>query len=399
MDAGYKVFHFPGSNFEGLQRGKQPYGSLNEAQTRRGEEDLPLHAEHEAAAFTHVFYVKGDATDIANTEQVVIERVDTVLTSSGDSLVGSLAQSGIIDWVGSDILTINGGDDTKFDIAEFRVGSVDRTDGIVRFVRTVVASTLNDVPDLATNPFTYVAYDISAAAIVTSDSPFPRSVIFNQIAIGRVWHRDNAAIDIAQTLPLVNETSHDYAGQVIAFSALRQDAVVMTPNGANASVDMGSFVLEVLGGTSTDRNLVDISVPTGGTAFSFTPVHRAVTTAKVVFDAVVSAIDFTVFDDGSGTLAVLSTNNTFGIHYFYLVPFRTSFDVFLIRGDQEYSTLSNAQSALIGRTITQFADFNGGLYYGAVIGQKTVTNLTTALAGGSASIHTSDRFGAFGVGT
>lgn len=395
----YKVFHFASSNFESAQRGKQTYDSLNEAQTRKGEEDTPLNADNTNAAFTHVAYVKGDATDINNIEQVVFERADTQLSSSGDTLVGSLAQSGIIDWVGSEILSINGGDNTKFDVAEFRVGSVDRTDGIVRFVRTVPASTLNDVDDLATNPFTYVAYDIDASALVTQGTPFTTEVLFNTIALGRVWHRNNTIIDIAQSLPLVNETSHDYAGQVIAFSALRQDAITMTANGANNSVDMDTFVLEVLGGTSTDRNLVDIANPAGGTAFSFTPVHRAVTTSKVIFDTVVSVIDFTVFDDGSGTLATLSTNNTYGIHFFYIVPFRDSFDVFLIRGDQEYSTIANAQAALIGRIITQFSDFNGGLYYGAVIGKKIVTDLTVSIAAGDASIHTSDRFGAFGVGT
>ncbi len=395
----YKVFHFASSNFESAQRGKQTYDSLNEAQTRKGEEDTALNADNTNAAFTHVAYVKGDATDINNIEQVVFERADTQLSSSGDTLVGSLAQSGVIDWDGSEILTINGGDNTKFDVTEFRVGSVDRTDGIVRFVRTVPASTLNTLFGIATTPFTYVAYNISSDLIVSSGTPFTRSVIFNIIPLGRMWHRNNTIADIAQSLPLVNETSHDYAGQVLAFSALRQDSIVMTPNGANNSVDMAAFVLEVLGGTSTDRNLVDIAQPAGGTAFSFTPVHRAVTTAKVVFDTVVSVIDFTVFDDGSGTLAVLSTNNRFGIHYFYIVPFRDSFDVFLIRGDQEYNTIADAQAALIGRTITQFADFNGGMYYGAVIGQKIVTDLTSAVAAGDASIHTSDRFGAFGVGT
>lgn len=394
----YKVFHFASSNFEGAQRGKQPYDSLNEAQTRVGEEDTELNPDNANAAFTHVAFVKGDATDLNDKEQVVFERVDKQLSSSGDTLVGSLNQSGIIDWDGSEILSINGGDDTKFDVTEFRVGSVDRTDGIVRFVRTVPASTLNTLFGIATTPFTYVAYNISSDLIVSSGTPFTRSVIFNIIPLGRIWHRNNTSIDIAQSLPLVNETSHDYAGQVLAFSALRQDSIAMTANGANTSLDMDEFVLEVLGGTSTDRNLVDIAQPAGGTAFSFTPVHRAATTSDVIFDTVVSTIDFTVFDDGSGTLATLTTNNKFGIHFFYIVAFRESFDVFLIRGDQEYGTLADAQAALIGRTITQFADFNGGLYYGAVIGKKIVTDLTVSIAAGDASIHTSDRFGAFGVG-
>jgi len=393
----YKVYHYGSSNFEGAQRGKQAYNSLNEAQTRQGEEDTEVNPDNTNAAFTHIAFVKGDATDITNTEQVVFQAVDNLLSSSGDPLVASLNESGIVSWTNPDILTINGGDAATFDTVEFRIGSVDRTGDIIRFIRTVPATTGNTLPDISNNPFSYIAYNISTKALITSKEPFTRIVLDNEIPIGRLWHRNNLVIDSAQTMPMVNETSHDYAGQLLAFSALRQDNVLLTPNGTNLKVDMVDFVLEVLGGTSTNRNLVNIAQPAGGVGFSFTPVHRSAGQGKVVFDTVVSDIDFTVFDDGSGTLAPLSNNTQFGIHYFCIFPFRTSFDVFLIRADREYGTLLDAQAGLSTNPITPFTDFDGGLCFGAVVGRKNTLDITAGIAGDYVSIHGSNRFGSFGA--
>lgn len=395
----YKVFHFASSNFESAQRGKQAYDSLHDARARKGEEDLALNADNTNAAFTHIAYVKSGATDLTDTEEVVFERIDLgSLSSGGDPLVSSLAQSGLIDWVGNDILTINGGDNTKFDVGEFRVGSVDRSTGLIRFVRTFNGLTAVSVSAITANVVTYVGYSHGSDAIITQSTPFSRADFSNTTPLGKLWHRNKTILDQAQTLPLTTETSADYAGQLAAFGALRQDATAVTANGANQKIDIASFVLETIGGTSTDRNLINIATPGAATALSFTPVHRAVTTGKVVIDTITSDIDFTVFDDGSGTLATLSTNNKFGIHYICIFPFRTTIDFFLIRGDQEYDTLAGAQEGLLQNPIISFPDFEGEVCVSAVIGKKTVTDLAAAITAGEASLHASDRFGSFGSG-
>lgn len=393
----YKVFHFASSNFESAQRGKQTYDSLHDAKSRKGEEDLALNSDLENAAFTHIAYVKGDATDLHDPEQVVFEKINpNSLSSGGDPVVGSLSQSGLVDWVGADILTINA-DTTKFDIGQFRVGFVDRTSGEVKFIRTVAPITAIAVTNLTTDPFTYVGYNISTSVVVQQATPMSRSALDNVIPIGRLWHRNKTDIDLAQSMPLVFETSHDYAGQLLAFGSLKQSGLELSSNGANKKVDLSTGILEVLGGTSTSRENISNAQPASAAPLSFTPVHKAVTTGKVVFETVTSDVDFDVFDNDSGTLATIAPNK-FGIHYFYIFAFRTTADVFLVRGGKEYATLDDAKTGLQQDTPPIPLDFASGFLFSAVIAKKGTTDLAATITAGDAVISSSDRFGSFGAG-
>lgn len=395
----YKVFHFASSNFESAQRGKQVYDSLHDAKSRKGEEDTAVNSDNINAAFTHVAYVKGNATDLTNVNEVVFERIDLDnLSSGGDPLVGALQQSGIIDWVGTELLSINGGDNTKFDISEFNIGKVDRTTGFIRFIKNISAISAVTVPNLATDPFSYATYNISTDSVVLSSSQVTRINIDNIVPLGRVWHRNNTNLDIIQSMQLVAETGHDYAGQILAFGALKQSGLITTANGANQKINLSNGVIEVVGGTTIgSREGINIASPGGGSPLSFTPVHRAATTEKAILESVTSDIDFDVFDDGSGTLATVG-NNQFSIHYLCIFPFRSTTDVFLIRGNKDYDTLGEAQSGLLSDPVQKPSDFNGDLCITAIIAKKGTTDLTTALAADDAAISLADRFGSFGAG-
>lgn len=393
----YKIFHFASSNFESAQRGKQTYDSLHDAKSRKGEEDLPLNSDLENAAFTHIAYVKSGATDLDNSEEVVFEKINpNSLSSGGDPIVSSLQGSGLIDWIGSDILTINT-DTTKFDTGQFRVGFVDRTSGEVKFLRTVSPISAIAVTNLTSDPFTYLGYNISTDTIIQQAAPMARGTLDNIIPLGRLWHRNKTVIDLAQTMPLVVETSHDYAGQLLAFGALKQSGLGVSENGANKKIDLATGVMEVLGGTSTSRENISNAQPTAATPLNFTPVHRAVTTAKAVFETITSDIDFDVFDDGSGTLATISPNK-FGIHYFYMFPFRTTVDVFLVRGGKEYSTLTDAQEGLQQDAPPIPSDLGSGFLISSVLAKKGTTDLTSAISAEDAVIVSPGRFGSFGAG-
>lgn len=394
----YKVFHFASSNFESAQRGKQTYDSLHDAKSRKGEEDLALNSDLENAAFTHIAFVKSGATDLTNVEEVVFEKINpNSLSSGGDPLISSLQGSGLIDWVGNDILTINGGDNTTFDTGEFRVGFVDRTSGEVKFIRTVAATTNITVTNRTTDPFTYIGYNISTDSFVQQSGHMARSTLDNLIPIGRLWHRNNSNLDLAQTMPLVFETSHDYAGQLLAFGGLKQSGLTLATNGANTKVNLATGVLETLGGTSTSRENISNVQPGAITSLAFTPVRRAATTAKVIFETATSDIDFDVFDDGSGTLATLSPNN-FGIHYFYIFPFRTTADIFLVRGTTSYSNLVDAQTGLQQDEPPIPSDFGSGFLISAVVAKEGTTDLFAAINADNAVIAAADRFGNFGAG-
>lgn len=395
----YKVFHFASSNFESAQRGKQVYDSLHDAKSRKGEEDTAVNSDNINAAFTHIAFVKGDATDLTNINEVVFERIDLdTLSSGGDPSVGALQQSGVIDWVGAELLTVNGGDNTTFDIAEFNVGKVDRTTGFIRFIKNISAISAITVPNIATDPFSYATYNINTDSVVLSSSQVTRINIDNIIPLGRVWHRNNTNLDLVQSMQLVAETGHDYAGQLLAFGALKQSGLVATANGTNQKVNLSNGVIEVAGGTTIgSREGINIASPGGGSPLSFTPVHRAATNGKAILETVTSDINFDVFDDGSGTLAVVG-NNKFSIHFLCIFPFRNTTDVFLIRGNKEYSTIGDARDGLLQDPIKEPSDFNGDLCIAAVIAKEGTTDLEAALTADDAAIASADRFGSFGAG-
>jgi len=396
----YLCYHWPrhtGVGYEGFQRSTRSFGSLHDAKSSMGQGIPEMHPALDAAVLTHIIYIKGNATDLNNPEQCDVQwvRKDNI-GSSGDPLVGGLQQSGVIDWVGDELLTINA-DASKFDRAQFRIGSVNRATGLVKFVRTVAAQIEIPVTNLTTEPYTYYGYNIGTDSFVQQPTPMARPDLDNIIPIGRLWHRDKAKIDDAQTMPLVIETSHDYAGQLLAFGALKQSGLNLSANGANKKVNLSTGVLEVLGGTSTSRENISNAQPANKTPLTFTPVHRAITTHKVVFEPFSENPDYDKYDNGSGTLAILAQNN-FGIHYFYIFAFRDTVDVFLIRGDESYATLIDAQTGLQQNPIPIPSDFKSGFPLSAVIAKRGTADLETAIADGDAVISSANRFGSFGAG-
>lgn len=394
----YKVFHFASSNFESTQRGKQTYDSLHEAKSRKGEEDLPLNSDLENASFTHIAYVKSGATDLSNIEEVVFEKINpNSLSSGGDPLISSLQGSGLIDWEGTDILEIDT-DTAQFKTSKFRIGKVDRANGEIKFVKTKEATSGNVLTKITTQPFTHIAYNIDLDVFVNHTGVFNRGVLGNIIPLGFIWHRDNVAIDRINNMPMTFETSHDYVGQLLSFGGLRQNGLTLSPNGANVKVDLSGGTIEVLGGNSITRENISTSQPVANIPLSFTPVHRAVTTAKAIFGTITDTPDYTVFDDGTGTLAVLSNVNKFGVHYIYVFPFRLTLEAFLIHGSKEYDTFEDAKDGVNEDTPPVPSDLVGGFLVGVIIAKKDTTDLTAGTTALTVKIVDSDRFGSFGGG-
>ncbi len=394
----YLCYHWPrhtGVGFEGYQRSTKSFVSLHEARSLRGQGIPEMHPALDAAVLTHIIYIKGDATDLANSEQCSVEwvRKDNI-SSSGDPLVGGLQQSGVIDWDGAELMSINSSDNTLLDFVEFRVGKVDRTTGALKFIKTKSATIGLTVPNIANAPFSYVSYNIGTDIFEFSSSQVSRIDLGFKVPIGRAWHRNNINLDQAQSMQVVVETTHDFVGLIQPFGAFRQDGLVCTANGTNKKINLSTGALAVIGGTTVgSREGINTAQPGGGSPISFTPVIRKITSGKAQLEVVTSDIDFTVFDDGSGTLATISSDK-YGIHYLGLFPFRDTTDIFLIRGNAEYSTLLRAEEAL-GNEIGTPSDFNGIFYLTAIIAKGNTTDLTMALQTNDASISKSDKFGTF----
>ncbi len=394
----YLCYHwsrFEGVGFEGFQRSTRSFNSVHDAKSLKGAVG-DLHSALDAAVLTHIIYIKGDATDFGNPEQCDIEwvRKDSI-GSSGDPVTGSLQQSGVLDWVETEGILRVGSSAHLFQIGGFSSGLVNRDLGLIKYVKSRVGSSFNNSLTL-TNPFTYVGYNIETDYIAKLETPMPRTSLNYLIPVGRIWHRDNTSIDLIQNMPLVAETNHDQAGQLLAFGALKQSGLIFSANGANKKINISAGILEVLGGTFDSRENINICDLPSVSNLSMTPIHRAVTTGNVVMETVTSDIDFDVYDDGSGTIAQLSSQQ-YGIHYFYIFPYKDTHDIFLIRGDESYSTLEDARNGLKNKPVPIPTNFKSGFSLAAIIAKKLTSDLQGAITAGDAIIISADRFGSFGA--
>jgi len=119
-----------------------------------------------------------------------------------------------------------------------------------------------------------------------------------------------------------------------------------------------------------------IAVPAFDTNASstFTYIYRAATPGTYTRVAGQTTIDRTNYDNGSGTLAALSNNNRFGVHWVFLVldaPTR----MIVVYGQGDYATASDAEAAGIPTDLPpEVRAYSTGVLIAKILVQKTGTN-------------------------
>jgi len=203
-------------------------------------------------------------------------------------------------------VTINGGDNTKFDIAS---GTVIHTDNFTDPLNPTGGGVqafpaVTGIP-IAADPATLVFIDLNLTPIALV-SP---SLAINDIASAR---RDGVNLAIIQHPagvitsidPIVSTIGIDYIHQIkdlsSAVGAIRLSGLRIAPNGANLSLDRkaGIFYSQFYENYFVDKKNPSQITAAQETAFSFLPIWRLLAGGSDI-GASVTVIDPSVYDDGT----------------------------------------------------------------------------------------------------
>lgn len=289
-------------------------------------------------------------------------------------------------------LSVNGGDNTKFDIAAGKYDIAVHTD-INNPVITSVdfpGATAVTVTNLGIQPVTYISMDASGNIIQTSSYPTPtqrRTYAF----VGRLNHSNLTNISFADTFPdfKISPVGSFY-DLVDALAPFRIGGLKISPNGANLSFDRG-------GGSVFFRSAnvaTDITDPHTRTY----PQQTLQPFRKMTREETTDLVDVTVVDptryDNAGTSTPVgggSNNSTIQRVYVY-----KSGAVRVAYGQAIYSSLDAALAAIStedfveNQTVAQTA-----VLVAFIVLTRTCTNLQDA---NSCRIIPADRFGGAGGG-
>lgn len=309
---------------------------------------------------------------------------------------GLATGSGVKSWLGANILSINV-DDTKFDVAAIEIWFVDRSDpdpdNHTRELKTFSAQAAVSDDYLTTNVGTWLGYQTDGT-LVQSPTEFTPEQRNTVVQVGRIAHFAKTVITGTFDTPWVYETSHNWAIEKASYGALRLTGAKVLANGANLKIDrtLGNFLR--IGAGST-RNAINYPQSPAATQVSMLPAWNSGTNGGI-FGTETTDIDPLHYDDLSGTLANTTAGQYVNI-FVYHFPYKSEVITLLLYGDKEYTSLDTAVTGTLNREYNIPTDMTGGaIIYGISVLRET-TDLTAAIAGGTAEL-TPPPFGGGGGG-
>ena len=245
------------------------------------------------------------------------------------------------------ILSINGGDNTKFDIsAGTGIVADNATDSNNPTTTNVSwsAATAVTVTDLATADFSIIGVN-SSGALVQQTSLFTRHDLRDFIQIGIVVHISHSFIEavVMNPVPVFDERleSRDF---IDLFGPFNVDGNVYSPNGVNLNVNRSAGSAFYPGSNiSGDRKNPNVAATSLDAVTSLTYDYRDVTPGTWTFAAPSTTIDPDNWDDGTGTLNSV-TAGKFTIQTIFFFP-PTASNI-IQYGQVEYNTMSDAVSGI-----------------------------------------------------
>lgn len=313
--------------------------------------------------------------------------VRTKLNSNTTELYTNLG-SGVLSWTGTDILSINA-DTTKFDIAEIKVAYVDRSgadpENYARELKTFSAQTAVIATYLTSNVGTWLGYN-AAGIIVQSPTEFTPEQRNTIVQIGRLSHFGKTVITGTYDFPWVYETPQNWAVSQASMGAQLLVGAELTANGANLKTDRSAGNFIRIGAGST-RNAINFPQTPSAVQVSMIPAWNSATYEGILGSATTD-IDPTHYDDRSGTLQDIGAGkyaNIFILHF----PYKAAVTTFFIYGNKDYDTLASAEQGAFNREYSIPSDLTGGAIIASISVLKETTDLTAAIAGGTATIKPS----------
>jgi hypothetical protein len=315
----------------------------------------------------------------------LVQYVNGVWYARSSSSISFSLYSGVLT---GGAVTINGGDNTKFDVAAGTGFILDWTNPTSpKQVQLTWSEFLaQDIPDIATTFFTTIAIVESAtegigelqvvSGVVTTPQDRRQS-----IRLQTVTHLDFATITgVAGSSKPAYEMPEALLDYVTKLGAINNGNQV-GESGANLEVDKtsGDTTLPFINRNNNPQS------PTTKTNIAQTSVvHSTIYQDGVGGFTItngITDINPEQWDDGSGTLATVS-NNQFTIKRCYF--FGDSENLNISYGQAEYASLGLAKSSIFSETPILSPIAQLGTFVTALIVKKGVTDLTAAIASGDA---------------
>ena len=331
---------------------------------------------------------------VGDSSGLPVEIEDPTAAASRNSKTG-------LDTLPAGLLVINGGDNTKIDIAagnghvlDFTVTPATPTDVELTWTAFLAVT----LPDIGTTEFTSVFIEDTGGGVpgvvLTDHTPTPaerREMIYLGFAI----HFDNLVVNDVSIEPIYGIDSGGTVDDLM--EALGDFNIFGNEYGANSGANL---LMDRTAGRVFSRAITaDLSSPN----FKLTPANVAIglyaynnRDGSGGWDTVpLTAVDPNFYDDGSGTLAAVSSND-FTIQPIIFAP-STELDV-LEYGQAVYNTMADAIEGIALDGVETNPSFRSSILRGWLVVRQGTTDLT---ASADAIILTATGFNsqASGVGT
>ncbi len=274
------------------------------------------------------------------------------------------------------VITINGGDNTRFDISDgygYIVDNWTDPDNPTKTKVTWSGLTGITVTNIATEFRTNVAIN-SSGTIIQQSNPFDADDLRDLIILGRVVHANKTNINLvlsypytAYNLPLNN------AEFIQVIGPINVDGNVYSPNGANLNLDKSAGDTYRLGTNYTNSvKKPNITTDPSGTAITF-GYRWQNGSGGITEGPFVTAVDPEQYDDGSGTLAAVPNNKWTIQRVWY---FGATNSTFMMYGQAVYDSLADAEANIFGENFNQDPNFAEATFRSFVIVKKGATDLS-----------------------
>lgn len=271
-------------------------------------------------------------------------------------------------------LSINAGDNTKFDMAAGVYVFVDFTYDPVSPQRTFVpkeAVTAQTVTNIGTQLVTYIGVDVTGT-IIQSETPFTDTQRRTIAQVGVLVHSNltnlNAVNDTAASVRSGISQLHDL---ITAIGPLNVTGNTVSANGANLNINKSAGSVLKLG-CNFQTNPLDPHKIT--LAALIAPSNLRYRTSTSVETADTAVIDPTQYESSPGVLTPLSSSSK------YSVQRLSVFTSNLIRiqwGQHEYGSLAEAENAIPTESFAVEANIaENGIFIGYLIVRKNCTDLS-----------------------
>jgi len=198
------------------------------------------------------------------------------------------------------------------------------------------------VTDIATEESTLVYINASSSLIQqqTETATDIRTLVF----LGNLIHSDNTIIDSVINVPILSTQAHStLVDFYIAVGLINLSGNVYSANGVNLNID--KTVGSTFGGAinwANSQQIPNTTTDALATTVSFVPIFQD-GSGGITVNSATTTIDTNFYDDGTGTLAAMPTND-FAVHRIIFNP--TSAVTSVEYAQETYGSLEAAESAI-----------------------------------------------------